>query len=626
MTVENREQELRVLLDFMKQNRGFDFSGYKHPGLMRRIDKRLQAVGVERLSDYVDYLQVHPEEFAYLFNTVLINVTAFFRDLPAWDYLTREIIPQLIAAKPADQPLRVWSAGCASGEEAYTLAIILAEALGLEQFQQRVKIYATDVDEDALNRARQASYSAKEIEPILGALREKYFDLAGNRYVFRSDLRRAVIFGRHDLIQDAPISRLDLLVCRNTLMYFNAETQSHILTRFHFALNDNGVLFLGKAEMLLTHANLFSPVNLKCRVFSKVPQANLRNHLPLLAQTGNPDALNSLSRYIRLRETALDAVPIAQVVIDLNGSLVLANEQARVLFGLAAKDLGRSFRDLELSYRPVELRSPIEEVIASRRAMRLSEVEWILSPAETRYLDIQIVPLLHNGGNVAGVSVSFSEVTRYHHLQDELQRSHQELETAYEELQSTNEELETTNEELQSTVEELETTNEELQSSNEEMETMNEELQSTNEELQATNEELRQRTDEVNRTNGFLGSILTSLRTGVVVVDRNLSVQIWNHRAEDLWGLRDDEVEGQFFLNLDMGLPVEQIKGTIRAVIAGDVESPQEQVLNATNRRGKAIRCRVLCTPLLGRDREIQGGILLMEEWDEGREELKTGK
>lgn len=346
MTVENREQELRVLLDFMKQNRGFDFSGYKHPGLMRRIDKRLQAVGVERFSDYVDYLQVHPEEFAYLFNTVLINVTAFFRDPSAWDYVTSEIIPQIIAGRPADQPIRVWSAGCASGEEAYTLAITLADALGLEQFQHRVKIYATDVDEDALNRARQASYSAKEIEPVLGALREKYFDLTGNRYVFRSDLRRAVISGRHDLIQDAPISRLDLLVCRNTLMYFNAETQSHILTRFHFALNDNGFLFLGKAEMLLTHANLFSPVNLKCRVFSKVPQANLRNHLPLLAQTGNPDALNSLSRYIRLRETALDTVPVAQVVIDLNGSLALANEQARVLFGLAAKDLGRPFRDL----------------------------------------------------------------------------------------------------------------------------------------------------------------------------------------------------------------------------------------------------------------------------------------
>src|SRR5262249_20936123 len=148
-----------------------------------------------------------------------------------------------------DDPIRIWTAGCASGEEAYTLAIMFAEALGVERFQKRVKIYATDVDEDALARARQASYSLKDMEPLPPWLREKYFDQSGARFVFRSDPRRAVIFGRHDLLQDAPISHLDLLVCRNTLMYFNAEAQGRILTRFHFALSDEGFLFLGKAEM-----------------------------------------------------------------------------------------------------------------------------------------------------------------------------------------------------------------------------------------------------------------------------------------------------------------------------------------------------------------------------------------
>jgi len=230
-------------------------------------------------------------------------------------------------------------------------------------------------------------------------------------------------------------------------------------------------------------------------------------------------------------------------------------------------------------------------------------------------VDIQIVPLLHNGGTLVGVSISFIDVTRYHRLQEELQRSHQELETAYEERQSTNEELETTNEELQSTVEELETTNQELQSTNEEMETMNEELQSTNEELQTANEELRQRTDDLDRTNGFLASILTSLRIGVVVVERNISVQIWNRRAEDLWGLRADEVIGQFFLNLEMGLPVEHLKGALRSVINGEVES-QGLMFEAVNRRGKAIHCWMACTPLFGKNKEIYGGVLLMEEWD----------
>ncbi len=164
----------------------------------------------------------------------------------------------------------MWSAGCASGEETYSLAILLAEALGAETFRQRVKIYATDVDEDALNQARQAAYTDKDLRTVAADLRERYFEANGDRYVFRPDLRRSIIFGRHDLFQDAPISRLDLLVCRNTLMYFNAEAQHRILARFHFALNEDAYLFLGKAEMLLTHANLFSPVDLRHRIFLKV--------------------------------------------------------------------------------------------------------------------------------------------------------------------------------------------------------------------------------------------------------------------------------------------------------------------------------------------------------------------
>lgn len=610
-----KQQQFETLLEFVKQNRGFDFSGYKHPGLMRRVEKRMQAVSLTNFGDYIDYLEVHPEEFALLFNTVLINVTSFFREPLAWEYLANEILPQVINNKTDNQPIRIWSAGCASGEEAYTLAILLAEALGIEQLQRRVKIYATDVDEEALAHARQASYSAKDLEAIAPLLREKYFELTANRYVFRNDPRRAVIFGRHDLLQDAPISRLDLLVCRNTLMYFNAETQSRVLSRFHFALSESGFLFLGKAEMLLTHANLFTPGNLKFRIFSKVPQVALRNQLPMLVPPGNGESMTAFSRYVRLREAAFDTTLAAQIVVDLSGTLILTNEQARTLFALTPKDIGRPFHDLELSYRPIELRAPIEEVMTNRRPVNFREVEWNTQP-QLHYLDIQVVPLLHNGGALVGVSINFSDVTRYHRLQEELQRSHQELETAYEELQSTNEELETTNEELQSTVEELETTNEELQSTNEEMETMNEELQSTNEELQAANEELRQRTDELNRTNGFLASILTSLRIGVVVVDRNLSVQIWNRCAEDLWGLRADEVVGQFFLNLEIGLSVEQLKAPIRSVVNNEAES-QDIILEAVNRRGKAIQCRVTCVPLSSTNKEIHGGVLLMEEWNE---------
>ncbi|HKA55243.1 MAG TPA: CheR family methyltransferase [Candidatus Binatia bacterium] len=602
------------LIEFIKQSRGFDFTGYKTASLMRRVRRRMQSLNLERFGEYMDYLEVHPEEFILLFNTILINVTSFFRDPLTWECLTQEVVPEILAGRNAEQPVRVWSAGCASGEEAYTLAMVFAEALGLEQFQQRVKIYATDVDEEALARARHASYTEKEMEPLPVALREKYFDRVADRYVFRSDPRRAVIFGRHDLIQDAPISRLDLLVCRNTLMYFNAETQGRVISRFHFALNDQGFLFLGKAELLLAHASHFTPANLRFRLFRKIPQPYSRNHLLLLEQDRMPEAVATSARQARLRDALLEAVPVATIVVDSNGNLALATKQARDLFSLTAGNLGQPFRDLEMSYRPVELRSLIDEAMAKRLPISLRDVEWPMLANGVRYLDVQVAPLLEADSAVSGTIISFTDVTSSHRLREELQHSNEELETAYEELQSTNEELETTNEELQSTVEELETTNEELQSTNEEMETMNEELQSTNEELQTTNEELRRRTDELSRANFFLESILASVRSGVVVMDRMLNVHVWSPRAADMWGLRPDETQGQSFLNLDFGLPVERLKVAIRAIVSRESDL-QELTLEAVNRRGKAIKCRVICTPLFGARKELEGTVLLMEEW-----------
>lgn len=284
MMAAEKNVEFEALLDYLKRSRGFDFIGYKRSSVMRRMLKRMQMVGIEGYGDYLDYIKAHPEECAQLYHTILINATAFFRDEAAWEYLAQKILPAALAEKRASDPVRVWSAGCASGEEAYTAAMLLAEALGVEAFRRRVKIYATDVDEEALAQARQGGYADKNLQPLPAALKEKYFELAGGRYIFRADLRRSIIFGRHDLVHDAPISRLDLLICRNVLMYFNAETQARILARLHLALNDPGYLFLGKAEMLLTHANLFNPTDLKHRIFTKV---NLRDRLIVLAQAGD---------------------------------------------------------------------------------------------------------------------------------------------------------------------------------------------------------------------------------------------------------------------------------------------------------------------------------------------------
>ncbi|MBN3877072.1 MULTISPECIES: CheR family methyltransferase [unclassified Nostoc] len=609
MTSAERDPKFENLLIYLRQSRGFDFTGYKRSTLIRRVCKRMQSLNIENFEEYQDYLEVYPDEFNYLFNTILINVTAFFRDSSAWEYIADQILPNLIKNKKSSDQIRIWSAGCASGEEAYTLAMLMTQILGAEEFRQRVKIYATDVDEDTLNQARQAVYSAKDVQAVPDELRQKYFEIVGNRYVFRQDLRRSVIFGRHDLLQDAPISRLDLLVSRNTLMYFNSETQGRILARFHFALNDNGYLFLGKAEMLLMHSNLFTPLDLKNRIFTKVSTVNLRDRLLVMANSIDDESSSRLSRNLRLREMGFDTAPIAQIIVDINGTLIMVNEQARTLFALSPKDLARPFQDLELSYRPVELRSLIERAYTERRPVSLTNVERYLSNTETQYLDVQITPLQETDTSFLGVSISFHDVTRYIQLQDALQRSQQELETTNEELQSTNEELETTNEELQSTNEELETTNEELQSTNEELETMNEELQSTNEELQTINNELSERTTELNRTNIFIVSILKSLQTGIVVIDSSFNISIWNYMVEDLWGLRTDEVLGKSLFSLDIGLPVEQLRSPLRESLSGKKQF-QEMLLDATNRRGRQIKCYLAITPLLGI--EMQGAVLMM--------------
>jgi two-component system, chemotaxis family, CheB/CheR fusion protein len=609
--------DLEVLLDYLRRSRGFDFTGYKRTSLGRRIERRMQTVGADSYLGYLDHLEVDPEEFTHLFNTILINVTSFFRDPPAWEYLSAEILPKLAADKRDDEPIRVWSAGCASGEEAYTLAMAIAEALGPEVVRERVKIYATDVDEDALNEARQARYTDKHVDGVPPELLERYFERNGQGdgqgYVFSKELRRSVIFGRHDLIQDAPISRIDLLVCRNTLMYLNSDTQSNVLARFSFALREGGYLFLGKAEMLLAHSNLFTAVDLKRRVFRKVPGATLRERLMVLAEAGERQPGSPGPREDRIRDAALEAGTDAQIVVDAAGFLVMANTRARALFDLGADDLGRPFQDLELSYRPLELRSKIQQAYLERRPSPVHEVEWPARGGEVTHLEVQVVPLTDGNQVLLGASVSFVDVTRSRRYKEELEHANQGLEDAYAELQSTNEELETTNEELQSTVEELETTNEELQSTNEELETMNEEMQSTNEELQTINDELAQRTAELNRLNAFLESIWAGLGGAVAVLDPDLRVLVWNRGSEDLWGLRQEEVQGQHFLNLDIGLPVDKVRPALRTSMSGR-NGTQTILMEATNRRGKPIRVRVSCSPLVGDHEDIHGVILVIEE------------
>ncbi|TML72728.1 MAG: PAS domain S-box protein [Actinobacteria bacterium] len=586
--------DLEPLLAYIRSERGFDFTGYKRPSLTRRITKRMQEKGFAGYDEYQAHLAENPDEFVSLFNTILINVTSFFRDELAWDFLREEIVPRLIEARTADEAIRVWSTGCATGEEAYSLAMVFAEALGEDAFRRRVKIYATDVDEHALAQGRRATYGEKAVSVVPEALRKRYFDRADGGFGFAQSLRRAVIFGRHDLVQDPPISRIDLLVSRNTLMYFDARTQEQILTNFHFALRDDGFLFLGKSEALAARTSLFAPIDLKRRVFEKVPKVMRRARAAVPGEPQlTPDGVGMV-----VRTAAFDTAPVAQLVVDRDGRLTLANAQARVLFGLAERDLGRPFKDLEVSFRPVELRSRIEEALGKGDSISLREIEW-RTGADARFFDVQLAPLAVVTGEVVGVAIAFTDVTRHRRLQEALQESRLEMEGANEELQSTNEELETTNEELQSTNEELETTNEELQSANEELETMNAELQSTNEELETINNELHERSIELNEANAFLDAVLGSLEVGVIVVNGELEVESWNRGARELWGLNEEEVLGRHLLNLDIGLPAEQLRAPVRDALAAETNGAFDHVrLEAVNRRGHTLEFIVTLAPL----------------------------
>jgi two-component system CheB/CheR fusion protein len=406
---------------------------------------------------------------------------------------------------------------------------------------------------------------------------------------------------------------VDLLLSRNSLMYFTPETQARILSNFNFALRDEGFLFLGKSEMLITHGDLFRPYDLKHRIFKKVPRSGLRDRLPV-PQTGLRFTADSgLERYALLRDGAADAAPVAQIAVDTSGFLAAANQAARAAFALGQGDIGRPLQDLEISYRPAELRGALEQAHEQRRSISLGRVRWRMGDDERRF-DVQVSPLFAAGSSeTIGASVTYTDCTEVARLDDEHRTIERQLETAYEELQSTVEELETTNEELQSTNEELETTNEELQATNEELETMNEELQSTNDELEAMADVQSERTTELDRLNMFLEGILGNLGLGVVVLDEDQRVQLWNPSAAEFWGLRDHEVLGRHFLSLDIGFPVERLRTMIRNALS-DNGQEDKMTVDAVNRRGRSFTCQVRTLPLRADAGKPHGVILMMAE------------
>ena len=603
-----QDPEFESLLIHIQESRGLDFRGYKRTSLRRRITLRMEAVGVEEFGAYQSHLEADPGEFENLLNTVLINVTSFFRDAEAWEVLKAEVVPKLIAQAEPDKPVRIWSVGCASGEEPYSIAMLFADALGTEEFCRRVKVYATDLDEEALKVARLATYSPRDVEGVPSDYLERYFDRTNNHYVFERELRKCVIFGRHNVVNDAPISRIDLLVCRNLLIYLEAETQGTVLPRLHYALNPNAYLFLGKAETQLARSPLFRPVEMKHRIFSKVAQEWRR---PVGFGAGRLRAPEGMPPNAVLLDAVLNEAGTALLAVDEDGVVILANRPARQLLGVGEADLGRPFQDLPISYRPMELRRPIEEVFRERRNIRLEDQEYRLTQTNVMRLTIDLRPLMRPDGGIQAVLLSFTDITEMHALKLELETAQENLENSIEELQSSNEELETTNEELQST--------------NEELETLNEEARSSNEEMESVNEELRIQAEQATSYRLYLESVLRSMNGGIVVLDVRQTIQSWNRWSENTWGLRTEEVMGTSFASLDIGLPLHLLQDAIGAIQAGR-EEQLEEMLEGMDRRGRRILCRVVISGLLDENGGKQGAVLVFQDVTEEHRRDEYGR
>ncbi len=437
--------EFEALLTHLKHKQGCDLTGYKRSSLIRRFRRRMEEINIDNYQSYLQYLEYQPEEYLALLDQVLINVTSFFRDRDAWDYLATHIIPKIIDNKQPDEPIRVWSAGCASGQEIYSLLMLLAEALGIESCLRRVQCYATDVDESALKQARQGTYSTEDITHLPPQLLEKYFRASEQGYTFHSSLRRKIIFGQHNLTKDAPMSKIDLLMCRNVLIYFNLETQTSILTRFHFALKSTGFLFLGKAETLINHRPVFTPIGQQ-HIYTKGLKLELAEHLAITPQTSKQRSPEPSTTHNRFWQASFANSPVAQLAVSLNGFLIGANQQANRLFKLTPDDWNRPFQELEPG-KLVGSQAFMARFHHNQNTITLKNIEWSHSKT-TKYFDIAIAPVYDPQKRLLGITVTFLDKTNYQRLRRELKNTHTELKRVSQSCQETYTELEAAYQEI----------------------------------------------------------------------------------------------------------------------------------------------------------------------------------
>jgi two-component system, chemotaxis family, CheB/CheR fusion protein len=545
----------KAIYSILQQRIGHDFSGYKDKTFLRRVERRMQVRQIADLPAYVDFLKSEPEEAPLLFRDLLIGVTNFFRDEDSFDELNNLVIPHLFEKKGAGQPLRIWVPGCATGEEAYSIAMLLREAMATASTQPRVQIFATDIDQNALAIARAGRYPAGLLESLSPKRRHGHFVQEGNNYTVAKEIRDLCLFSSHSIIRDPPFSQIDLVSCRNLLIYFSSDLQNQVLPLFHYALKPGGFLFLGASENVSQHTELFKPLDKKHRIFQRREVGARPAVFPLFArpggkslpfQTSSGQAVPVVPDSVRFLENrVLEAFSPAYVLINEEWDIAHYSARTGKYFEAPAGTPSRNLLAISRKELRMPLRSALQEVVETGRPAKRENIQFDME-GRLQSVDITVEALPEIGGHRQWMVV-FSDVgpmrsgeasgTGAHDGEGAMLQLERELNQTRERLQTSIEEYETSVEELKSANEELLSVNEELQSSNEELETSKEELQSVNEELHTVNSELATKVDELDCANNDLRNLFNSTQIATIFLDHDLRIRNFTPAMSEVFKL-----------------------------------------------------------------------------------------
>lgn len=611
---ENAPATMKGLLQMVYKHSKIDFSGYKEATLSRRVERRMAANRLSNLAAYFDFCSKNPDELNKLSKDILISVTAFFRDRNSFEGL-RKILVEIIASKESGDEIRIWVPACATGEEAYSIGILLSDILGGKMNDYRIQIFATDIDMDAMAVARKGIYSESSLAEVSADTISRYFTKKADLYEIARPIRDMVVFARQDLVLDPPFLRLDLVSCRNLLIYFQPLLQTRVLSIFHFALRPSAYLFLGKSESIVHQDNLFLPVSKEARIFKRVAAKDQIIPIPLYssqdagAGANAKPAITLAERTQRKHESKLQkalseiyAPPSVLINKEMNVIEIHGDVQAFLQFpsGKMETNLAQLLRrEWRTEVQTLVHHADLKHTIAMGRIRPVKhrsghsikiEVHPVTSRDDQKQFLISFISQATQSGDPAELDHPLPNSSE---IEDELIATREHLQTVIEELETSNEELQALNEEMQAA-------NEELQSSNEELEASNEELQSTNEELTTVNEELIVKGGELSLVNTELENLQNSTGFSLVLLDQDLRLQRYNKEAANLFGFSLHTL-GKSIPALS--LPVIEVLGAAKQAMMDGIKRQQQ-----TSFGGK--HYNVLCFPYTSQDQTL-GGVII---------------